>query len=209
VAFDAAARSATCAAVRHRGSVGLWLRGLDTAVAAAGALIDYCRHTQQSTLPHVTGCASSARASSCRWMRRRAQPRDHRDARRRRIADALLALDRCSTSMGSRRLRHGCTTAARHPALRERQARSSAGAPELALAHPRLRELFAPWADVERITARWRCAPRAPRDLSGLRDTLATSPTCTPRCGRGIAGLDSFASALAPDAELHDASRER
>src|SRR6202158_2045057 len=29
--------------------------GLDVALAAAGALLGYCRHTQQSTLPHVSG----------------------------------------------------------------------------------------------------------------------------------------------------------
>ncbi|MEO7743737.1 MAG: DNA mismatch repair protein MutS, partial [Usitatibacter sp.] len=54
--FDAAAAQRDLA--RQFGTAdlsGYGCEGLDAAVAAAGALIDYCRHTQQSALPHVTG----------------------------------------------------------------------------------------------------------------------------------------------------------
>ena len=81
--------------------------GCDAAIAAAGALLDYCRHTQQSTLPHVTGLRVERESEFVRM--------DEATRRNLEITETLSGaesptlfsiLDRCATSMGSRRLRY-------------------------------------------------------------------------------------------------------
>ncbi|MEO7741617.1 MAG: DNA mismatch repair protein MutS, partial [Usitatibacter sp.] len=164
--------------------------------------------TQQSALPHVTGLRVE-RESEFVLM-------DGPTRRNLEITETLAGaesptlfslLDRCATSMGSRRLRHWL----HHPlrdigVLRERQAAIDALAhPTSRLRHPRLRELFAPWTDVERITARVALRSARPRDLSGLRDTLATLPDLhAALADAGQGGLEAFAQSLAPDDVLHD-----
>ncbi|HEY2630098.1 MAG TPA: DNA mismatch repair protein MutS, partial [Usitatibacter sp.] len=86
---------------------GYGIEGLDAALAAAGALLAYCRHTQQSALPHVTGLRVE-RESEFVMM-------DAPTRRNLEITETIAGaesptlfslLDRCATSMGSRRLRH-------------------------------------------------------------------------------------------------------
>jgi DNA mismatch repair protein MutS len=158
---------------------GYACEGMDRAVAAAGALLGYCRHTQQSALPHVTGMRVE-RDSEFVLM----------DAPTRRNLEITQTiggaesptlfslLDRCATSMGSRRLRHWlhhplrdtATLARRHAVI------AALSHPASRLRHPRLAEIFAAWSDVERITTRVALRTARPRDLAGLRDTLATLP---------------------------------
>jgi DNA mismatch repair protein MutS len=87
--------------------------------------------------------------------------------------------------------RHGAIEALVHPASR--------------LRHPRLKELFAPWSDVERITAPVALRTARPRDLAGLRDTLATLPALhAALAGSAQPGLEEAAQALRPVKELHE-----
>src|SRR5271154_1394050 len=81
---------------------GYDVEGLDAAVAAAGAILAYCRHTQQSALPHVTGLRVE-RDSEFVMM-------DAGTRRSLEITETLAGaesptlfslLDRCATSMGS------------------------------------------------------------------------------------------------------------
>jgi DNA mismatch repair protein MutS len=186
---------------------GFGCDGMDAAIAAAGALLSYCSHTQQSTLPHVTGLRVE-RDSEFVLM-------DAPTRRNLEITETIAGaesptlfslLDRCATSMGSRRLRHWL-----HHPLRdtgELDARHAAIA-SLAhstsrLRHPRLAELFAPWSDVERITARIALRSARPRDLAGLRDTLATLPGLHEALARsGESGLEAAARDLVPVDDLH------
>ena len=182
--------------------------GMDSAIAAAGALLGYCRHTQQSALPHVAGMRVERESEFV-----------HMDAATRRnleITETIggaesptlfSLLDRCATSMGSRRLRHWL----HHPlrdtgVLARRQATIAALLhPSSRLRHPRLAQLFAPWSDVERITTRIALRTARPRDLAGLRDTLASLPELhAALAGSGQSGLEIAADALRPDGELHD-----
>jgi DNA mismatch repair protein MutS len=106
--FDAAAAARELS--RQFGTAdlsGYGCDGMDRAVAAAGALLAYCRHTQQSTLPHVTGLRVE-RDSEFVTM-------DAQTRRNLEITETLSGaesptlfslLDHCATSMGSRRLRH-------------------------------------------------------------------------------------------------------
>jgi DNA mismatch repair protein MutS len=158
---------------------GYGCEGLEVAVAAAGALLGYCRHTQQSTLPHVTGLRVERESEFVSM--------DASTRRNLEITETLSGaesptlfslLDRCATSMGSRRLRHWLHHPLRDTGpLVERQAVIDALVhPSSRLRHPRLAQAFAAWSDVERITARIALRSARPRDLAGLRDTLATLP---------------------------------
>jgi len=186
---------------------GFGCDGMDAAIAAAGALLSYCSHTQQSTLPHVTGLRVE-RDSEFVLM-------DAPTRRNLEITETIAGaesptlfslLDRCATSMGSRRLRHWL----HHPlrdarSLEERHAAIASLAHSTSrLRHPRLAELFAPWSDVERITARIALRSARPRDLAGLRDTLATLPGLHEAlAGSGEAGLEAAAHDLVPAQDLH------
>src|SRR4029078_4345053 len=147
---------------------------MDAAIAAAGALLGYCRKTQQSELPHVTGLRVE-RESEFVLM-------DAATRRNLEITETLggadhptlfSLLDRCSTSMGSRRLRHWLHHPLRDTAmLRERQAVIAALVHAASpLRHAELHAMFDAWSDVERITARVALRSARPRDLAGLRDT--------------------------------------
>jgi DNA mismatch repair protein MutS len=186
---------------------GFGCDGMDCAVAAAGALIAYCTHTQQSALPHVTGLRVE-RESELVTM-------DAATRRNLEITETLAGaesptlfslLDRCATSMGSRRLRHWL-----HHPLRdtgELNARHAVIASLVhatsRLRHPRLAAHFAGWSDIERITARIALRSARPRDLAGLRDTLATLPLLHEALRQsGEAGLEAAAPQLAPLDDLH------
>ena len=188
---------------------GFGCEGLDAAVAAAGALIAYCGHTQQSAIPHVTGLRVE-RESEFVMM-------DAPTRRNLEITETLSGaesptlfslLDRCATSMGSRRLRHWL-----HHPLRDTGELAARHAVIGALAHstsrlrhPRLAQLFGGWSDVERITARIALRSARPRDLAGLRDTLVTLPELHQALATsGEAGLEQ----AAPDLEPADAMLAR
>ncbi|HEX7607326.1 MAG TPA: DNA mismatch repair protein MutS, partial [Usitatibacter sp.] len=169
----------------------------------------YCRHTQQSTLPHVTGLRVE-RDSEFVAM-------DAPTRRNLEITETLSGaesptlfslLDRCATSMGSRRLRHWLHHPLRDTAmLAQRHAAIAALAhPASQLRHPRVAELFAAWSDVERITARVALRTARPRDLAGLRDTLATLPSLHAALAEsGEAGLEGAAHELRPAEDVHAA----
>ncbi|MFZ3322381.1 MAG: DNA mismatch repair protein MutS [Usitatibacter sp.] len=187
---------------------GYGVEGLDAALAAAGALLAYCRHTQQSALPHVTGLRVE-RESEFVTM-------DAPTRRNLEITETIAGaesptlfslLDRCATSMGSRRLRHWLHHPLRDTSYLKRRhavidALSDASSP---LRHPDLASTFASWSDVERITARVALRTARPRDLAGLRDTLATLPALHRLLTQsGNPGLLGAAESLAPAPDLHE-----
>jgi DNA mismatch repair protein MutS len=201
--FDAA--SATRDLARQFGTAdlaGYGCAGLDRAIGAAGALLAYCRHTQQSALPHVGGLRVERESEFVAM--------DAATRRNLEITETLggaesptlcSLLDRTATSMGGRRLRHWL----HHPlrdtaAIRGRHAAIEALLdPASKLRHPAVRELFAPWSDVERITARIALATARPRDLAGLRDTLATLPAMSSALAAAQhPAFDALARTLAP-----------
>ena len=206
--FDAAIASRELA--RQFGTAdlsGYGVEGMDGAIAAAGALIAYCRLTQQSALPHVTGLRVE-RESEFVMM-------DATTRRNLEITETLAGaesptlfslLDRCATSMGSRRLRHWLHHPLRDPAplARRHAAIAALENPASRLRHPRVAALFAAWSDVERITSRVALRTARPRDLAGLRDTLATLPELHAALVESAQpGLEAAAAALEPADALH------
>jgi DNA mismatch repair protein MutS len=188
---------------------GYGCEGMDRAVAAAGALVAYCRRTQQSALPHVTGMRVQRESEFVQM--------DAPTRRNLEITETLSGadsptifslLDRCATSMGSRRLRHWLHHPLRDTSVLERRlaAVASLSDPTSRLRHPAIAAILAAWSDVERITTRVALRTARPRDLAGLRDTLATLPALHDLLQESAqAGLDPLAEGLAPAGDVHAA----
>ncbi|HEX9275504.1 MAG TPA: DNA mismatch repair protein MutS [Casimicrobiaceae bacterium] len=168
------------------------------AVQAAGALLHYAQATQQTLQP---GSFSHIRTLTVE------HPGDYLalDAGTRRNLEVtatlrgepaptlLSLLDACTTAAGSRLLRHWLTNplrtrevaGARHAAIAELMSSPAA--------RRRLEMELKRTVDVERIASRIALGHARPRDLAGLRDTLARLPSI------------AAAIALSPGALLADA----
>ena len=191
-----------CALLKVASLQGFNAQDLPVAQAAAAALLSFAEHTQGQALAHVA-TLDVARASALIDL----PPATHRNLEltqtlRGEPAPTLLSLlDSCKTGMGSRLLRHWLT----HPP-RDRTAASSRhdAIDALLAAGPEpLRAQLRHISDVERITARLSLRQVRPRELSGLRQTLAVLPalrTTLPRPGSAL--LDGADAALQPPPEL-------
>ena len=142
------------------------------ALAAAGALFQYARSTQQQSLAHVTSLTVLRGGEFLRLDAATRRNLEISETLRGEPAPTLLSLfDTAATSMGSRWLRH----ALHHP-LADRNAaaaRHHAVTDLIEGAAAKLSEGLRGIADIERITARIALASARPRDLSALRDSLA------------------------------------
>ena len=171
---DAAMRTLT----RHfetRDLSGFGADGLGPALGAAGALFEYARATQGTSIAHVRTLSVELDSAYVRMDAITRRNLELSETLRGEPAPTLLSLlDTCATGMGSRWLRH----ALHHP-LRDRQivkARLDAVATLRGQSNDmpcqKLREALRPVVDVERITTRVALRNARPRDLSGLRETL-------------------------------------
>ena len=192
-----------CALLKVASLQGFNAQDLPVAQAAAAALLSFAEHTQGQALAHVA-TLDVARASSLIDL----PPATHRNLeltetlRGEKAPTLLSVLDSCKSGMGSRLLRHWLT----HPA-RERAAASARHDAIAALighgAEP-LRATLRQVSDVERISARLALRQIRPRELSGLRATLATLPVLRATLpDAGCALLDTFDAALQPPPDLH------
>jgi DNA mismatch repair protein MutS len=186
---------------------GFNAQDLGAAHAAAAALLSFAEHTQGregSTLAHVR-TLSVERASDLLEL----PPSTHRNLElvqtlRGEDSPTLLSLlDTCRTGMGSRLLRHWLTHPARSRALASE--RHEAIAAFIEQGFEPLREALRAVSDVERITSRTALRQVRPRELAGLRATLAALPALRTVAPRGTPLLDRLHEALAPDAALFDA----
>jgi DNA mismatch repair protein MutS len=145
--------------------------------AAAGVLLDYARHTQQAALPHITGLTLEQDSEYVLLDVAARRTLEISETLRGEAAPTLFSeLDRCLTSLGSRRLKHWLHHPLRDRAvLRRRHATLAAliTAPE---AIRGARAALKGMADLERIAARIALKSARPRDLSGLRDSLLRLP---------------------------------
>ncbi len=149
---------------------------LTVAVSAAGALLEYVKHTQRTALPHIV--ALSVEQTS-QYIQLDAATRRNLeiDTTIRGEASPTLysLLNTTKTAMGSRLLRHWL-----HHPLRDRTLvakRHEAVGELITLSkQPILHNLLRQVADIERITARVALKTARPRDLSALRDSLNELP---------------------------------
>ncbi len=190
---------------------GFGCADLAPAIAAAGALLGYARRTQSQTLDHVVALVPERDDLYLRMDAATRRNLELTETLRGEPAPTLMSrLDGCATGMGSRLLRHWL-----HHPLRDRTAVAARHAAVAALAgesgdgawralHAGLRAI----ADVERIAGRIALRSARPRDLAGLRDSLARMPELQRTVADAeSARLGELAAALAPPAECLDLLR--
>ncbi|HEU0195943.1 MAG TPA: DNA mismatch repair protein MutS [Nevskiaceae bacterium] len=184
--FDIArARRLLCEQFAVQSLVGFGAEHLDAALAAAGALLQYVQETQKSQLTHLRGLRVESVDDALLLDPATLRNLELDQSLAGRREDSLLALlDQSITPMGSRQihrwllrpLRAHETISARHAAVEMLIAAEDAGR-----GYTAVREALAPIGDLERILARIALRSARPRDLLGLRNTLAALPQlCTP-----------------------------
>ncbi|HWZ61607.1 MAG TPA: DNA mismatch repair protein MutS [Steroidobacteraceae bacterium] len=175
------------------------------AIGAAGALLQYVRDTQRSSLPHVRALRVEERGEALLL-----------DAASRRnleldsslsgndAATLIAVIDSCVTAMGSRELRRWLNRPLTgHTPLRARY--HALGALCDGRSFVRLRELLVRVGDIERILARVALRSARPRDLTQLRASLKTLPALR----AALAPLDSpLLRELHAECEEHPESLE-
>jgi DNA mismatch repair protein MutS len=173
--FDfAAGRKALLAQLGAASLAGYGCDDLEPAIGACGALLEYAKKTQGQALAHVAAVIPERTSHYVRMDAATRRNLELTETLRGEPAPTLFSLlDECATGMGSRLLRYWL-----HHPLRDREALSArldavaALATRAAGVHKQLRR----FADVERITGRVALKNARPRDLSGLRDSLALLP---------------------------------
>ena len=155
---------------------GFGCADLKPAICAAGALLDYVKHTQRTTLPHIN--AISVETTSAYIQLDAATRRNLEiDLTLRGEASPTLysLLNSTQTAMGARLLRHWLhhplqdrnLSMKRHEAIAELIQSDQFSA---------LRQTLKSIGDIERITARIALKTARPRDLSGLNASLQQLP---------------------------------
>ena len=185
--FDyAAAREQLLKHFNVHSLAGFGCEDLHPAIAAAGALLEYARKTQGQALAHVNALRPERADDYVRMDAATRRNLELTETLRGTPAPTLCSLlDGCATGMGSRLLRHWL-----HHPLRDRAvlANRHAAVEELALSPgTALRGALRRIADVERIGARIALKSARPRDLSGLRDSLAALPQLAALLARAAA----------------------
>jgi DNA mismatch repair protein MutS len=185
---------------------GFQAQDLRQAHAAAAALLSYAEHTQGRALAHVRSLQVQRTVELLDLPPTTLRNLEIVQTLRGEASPTLLSLlDTCRTGMGSRMLRQWLTRPLRDrgPA-RERQA---AIANLIDAGFEPLRQALRGISDVERITARIALRQARPRELSGLRHTLAGLPALQQHAPAGCSLLAILHDALQPDPALAQALR--
>jgi DNA mismatch repair protein MutS len=155
---------------------GFGCEGMTAAIAAAGALLEYVKHTQRSALPHIIGLSTEL---TNEYLQLDAATRRNLeiDTTMRGEASPTLysLLNTTQTAMGARLLRHWLHHPLRDSGLVQKRHQAVAELLQLNL-YPSLQTALRPVGDIERITARIALRSARPRDLSALRDSLLQLP---------------------------------
>ncbi len=186
------------------------------AVAAAGALLGYARHTQRASLAHLHGLTLQDQGALLTL-----DPATRRNLeisetlRGERSPTLLSVLDRCASSAGRRLLRRRLHAPIRdHVELRLRGAAVARLIGEGNAGPARqLLDALRGSADIERICGRIALRSVRPRELAALRDTVLGSAALAERVpAAGHALLEAWVAALeavqAPTVEAAAASAE-
>src|SRR5438105_2117977 len=162
---------------------GFGCEDLTLAIGACGALLDYAGKTQGQALAHVSAVSAERAGEYVRLDAATRRNLELTETLRGEPAPTLFSLlDGCATGMGSRLLRHWL-----HHPLRDREAlkrRHEVVACLLDVAKD-IDKALRGFSDVERITARIALKSARPRELAGLRESLALLPTLRAALNRG------------------------
>ncbi len=188
-----------------RDLTGFGVADLPLALAAAGALLDYIQNTQRTALPHIQSIQAERDSDFVQLDAATRRNLELTETLRGEASPTLLSvLDTTASGMGTRLLRHWL-----HHPLRDRtilgKRRDAIGvladAPDTTKA---ISQLLKSCADVERISGRIALKNARPRDLSGLRDTLALLPDLAAALPDDHARLSELGAALAARPDLHE-----
>ena len=203
--FDTAgAQTRLAQQLGSRDLAGFGVADLPLAIAAAGALLDYIQTTQRTALPHIQSIRAERDSDFVQLDAATRRNLELTETLRGEAAPTLLSvLYTTATGMGTRLLRHWL-----HHPLRDREIltrrRDAIGVlaelPDTAAA---LTRLLKSCADVERISGRIALKSARPRDLSGLRDTLALLPNLAAGLPDDRARLTALQAALAARPDLY------
>jgi DNA mismatch repair protein MutS len=155
---------------------GFGCQELTAAVSAAGALLEYVKHTQRTALPHISAITVE---QTSQYIQLDAATRRNLEIDMTLRGDAsptlYALLNTTKTAMGARLLRYWLHHPLRDSALVIKRHEAIA---ELIQSEKvtRLHEALRHIADIERITARIALKTARPRDLSALRDSLNQLP---------------------------------
>ena len=182
---------------------GFNAQDLKVAHAAAAALLAYAEHTQSQSLAHVR-TLTVARANELLDLPPSTQ-RNLELVRTLRGDDGptlLSLLDTCRSGMGSRLLRQWLL----QPPRERDMARLRLGAIARFIEHgfEPVRDALRHVSDVERITARIALRQVRPRELAGLRCTLAALPALREAVPFGGELLETLREALSPGDAIND-----
>jgi DNA mismatch repair protein MutS len=156
---------------------GFGVDSLPLAIGAAGALLQYVRDTQRTQLPHLQALRVEDRSAALQIdaATRRNLEIDSSSSGR-EDASLVALLDTTITSMGARALRR----LVNRPITDHEELNGRYGAIATLLereTYHALREALRPIGDIERILARVALRSARPRDLTGLRLSLAAIPS--------------------------------
>ncbi len=155
---------------------GFGAQNLSAAISAAGALLDYVKHTQRTALPHITSLSVE---QTSQYIQLDAATRRNLEidvTLRGEASPTLYSLfNTTQTAMGARLLRFWL-----HHPIRDRNLvskRLEAVAELISTSkYQGLQNHLKVIGDIERITTRVALKTARPRDLSGLRDSLLQLP---------------------------------
>jgi DNA mismatch repair protein MutS len=162
---------------------------LHPAIAAAGALLDYIKHTQRTTLPHINGLTVE---QSSHFIQIDAATRRNLEIdqtiRGESTPTLYSLLNTTQTAMGARLLRHWL----HHPLRQLSEVNARLQAVSELIKHQDLASLrlaLRAIGDIERITTRIALKTARPRDLSSLRDSLLQLPVVQSFFNSDVAAL--------------------
>ncbi len=184
---------------------GFGVADLPHALAAAGALLDYIQNTQRTALPHIQSIQAERDSDFVQLDAATRRNLELTETLRGEASPTLLSvLDTTASGMGTRLLRHWL-----HHPLRDRtvlgKRRDAIGVlAEAPVTAKTISQLLKSCADVERISGRIALKNARPRDLSGLRDTLALLPDLAAALPDDHARLSELGAALAAHPDLHE-----
>ena len=173
--FDAAITSLTKQFATND-LAGFGCAELHAAICAAGALLEYVKHTQRAALPHISELRVQ---QNSQYIQLDAATRRNLEidvTLRGEAAPTLYSLlNTTQTPMGARLLRHWLHHPLRDASLIVKRHNAVAELINDAL-HANIHAACRHVADIERISTRIALKTARPRDLSGLRDSLAQLP---------------------------------
>src|SRR5512143_1148538 len=183
---------------------GFGVADLPLAIAAAGALLDYIQTTQRTALPHIQSIRAERDSDFVQLDAATRRNLELTETLRGEAAPTLLSvLDTTATGMGTRLLRHWLHHPLRDRGILTRRRDAIGVLVELSDTAATLTRLLKSCADAERISGRIALKNARPRDLSGLRDTLALLPELAAALPDDRARLAALQATLATRPDLH------